>query len=81
MAANTSSARTTPTAQTGEASTEREPSFQVLGKGRVPYSGPSHRGHGVPNFRRHLLRKDFNSDRNSRRSRSVQSAPSPEVGD
>lgn len=80
MAANTSSVRTTPTAQKDEASTEREPSFGVLGKGRVPYSGPSHRGHGVPNFRRHLQQKDF-SDRNSRRSRCVQSAPSPEVGD
>ncbi|KAL7243456.1 hypothetical protein ACSBR1_015782 [Camellia fascicularis] len=29
----------------------------VLAKGRIPPSGPSHRGHKAPNFTRHLLFK------------------------
>ncbi|KAL6991268.1 hypothetical protein U1Q18_009386 [Sarracenia purpurea var. burkii] len=41
--------------------------FGVLVKGRLPPSGPSHRGHKKPNFTRHLL---WRSDRSFQDSHS-----------
>lgn len=50
--------------------------FQVLARGQVPPSGPSHRGHDAPVFKRHLLRTRSGYDQNFRMLRS-----SPSHGD
>ncbi|KAG9448183.1 hypothetical protein H6P81_014311 [Aristolochia fimbriata] len=51
----------------------------VFSRGRVPPSGPSHRGHAAPVFTRHrLLRTNLGS--NGPNFRELSSTPSPGVG-
>ncbi|KAK9267585.1 hypothetical protein L1049_010013 [Liquidambar formosana] len=88
MAANTCEARKTYTLPRGGASkmpTVDKPPLEPSGtvalgvvlKGRIPASGPSHKGHKVPNFTRHLQKRGDSSVRASPDGRSV---PSPGVG-